>query len=148
MHPTSSAGLSAGEAAIRVYLGVCSARHLAILWQNRHHPVMKHRFASLTRAGLAAVMAMLSTFAMEVRSQESGGRGQPTPDSRLPIPDSRLPSAPSGQQLMAQAAKQVASEAAISAELRYRIDAFGHELVGTGAICNMAPVRRSSCGSI
>jgi len=37
-----------------------------------------------------------------------------------------------GQQLVAQAAKRLANEKQISAELRYKIDAYGHELLGTG----------------
>ena len=36
-------------------------------------------------------------------------------------------------EMIEDAAKRLASEPAISAELRYRIDAFGHELVGTGS---------------
>jgi hypothetical protein len=34
---------------------------------------------------------------------------------------------------VAEAAKRVASEVSIAAEMRYRIDVFGHELVGTGS---------------
>jgi hypothetical protein len=37
-----------------------------------------------------------------------------------------------GQQLVAQAAKRLADEKQIAAELRYKIDAYGHELLGTG----------------
>ena len=37
-----------------------------------------------------------------------------------------------GQELVAEAARRVFDEPAIAAELRYKIDAFGHELVGTG----------------
>src|SRR5205823_14958758 len=74
----------------------------------------------------------------ETRGQETGDRRQQaaapaTSNALLPTPDSRLRSSSSGQQLLAEAAKRVASEPAISAELRYRIDAFGHELVGTGS---------------
>src|SRR5688572_15573295 len=68
---------------------------------------MKHRFAILTWAAVS----LAALLAMEARSQESGVRGQ---------------------ELVAQAAKRVATEVAISAEMRYRIDAFGHQLVGTG----------------
>ncbi|MBW8883470.1 MAG: hypothetical protein JF612_01560 [Planctomycetia bacterium] len=53
-------------------------------------------------------------------------RGQTAPSPQPLAPGT------SGQQLVAEAAKRVASELAISADLRYRIDAFGHELVGTG----------------
>jgi hypothetical protein len=37
-----------------------------------------------------------------------------------------------GQQLVAEAARRVFDESAVAADLRYKIDAFGHELVGTG----------------
>lgn len=37
-----------------------------------------------------------------------------------------------GQELVAQATKRLANEKQISAELRYKIDAYGHELLGTG----------------
>jgi hypothetical protein len=37
-----------------------------------------------------------------------------------------------GQQLVAEAARRVFDQPAIAAELRYKMDAFGHELVGTG----------------
>jgi hypothetical protein len=42
------------------------------------------------------------------------------------------PAKTSGQKLVAEAARRVFDEAAIAADLRYKIDAFGHELVGTG----------------
>src|SRR5262245_53093139 len=104
-HMVDRANIAPRRPALRVYLGVCSARHLAILWQNRHFRVMTHRFASLT----------LTTWIL------------------CTVPAwGQTNSEPSGQQLIADAAKRVASEPAISAELRYRIDAFGHELVGTG----------------
>jgi hypothetical protein len=93
---------------------------------------MTHRFRSLTLVRIAAAIAVLTTVGMDAGGQESGVRSQPAVDPRLPIRDARLPSALSGQVLVADAAKRVASEPAISAELRYRIDAFGHELVGTG----------------
>jgi len=44
-----------------------------------------------------------------------------------------------GSTIVADAAKRVAAEAAISAEMRYRIDAFGHELVGTGTYLQFGP---------
>ena len=79
---------------------------------------MKHRFRSLTWVAMAAAAGAVSLFGTEVRAQEPGPRGQQA--------------AASGQQLVAESARRVAAEAAISAEMRYRIDAFGHELVGTG----------------
>jgi hypothetical protein len=100
---------------------------------------MKQSFRSLTLAAVVAVV-VVAILGMETRSQESGVRSQtahasadsrpPTPDSRPPTPDSRPPS---GQQLVAEAARRVASEPAIAADLRYRVDAFGQQLVGTGS---------------
>src|SRR5436305_14123372 len=60
-------------------LRVCSARHLAILWQNRHDRVMKHRFASLTLAGLLTAL-LISTHA----------RGQAAPSGELKVQSSKF----------------------------------------------------------
>jgi hypothetical protein len=46
---------------------------------------------------------------------------------------------PTASQIVAEAAKRLAAEPAISAEMRYRIDAFGHELVGTGSYLQFGP---------
>ena len=67
---------------------------------------MRHRFASFTWAALVA-----ATLVTDASGQE-------------PVA--------SGQTLVSSAARQVAAEVAVSAEMRYRIDAFGHQLVGTG----------------
>jgi hypothetical protein len=83
---------------------------------------MKQTFRSLTALVMSG-LAVLASFAEEARGQGNGRQGSST------TPDSR----PSGEQLIAQAARRVGAEPAISAELRYRIDAFGHELVGTGS---------------
>src|SRR5262245_5798608 len=66
---------------------------------------MRHKFASLTWVVMAVVLV-------------AGVNGQEPGDS--------------GQALVSRAARQVAAEVAVSAEMRYRIDAFGHQLVGTG----------------
>src|SRR5262245_11878329 len=79
---------------------------------------MKHRFRSLTWVVMAAAAGAVWLLEMEARSQGLGDRGREV--------------VARGQQLVAESARRVASEAAISAEMRYRIDAFGHELVGTG----------------
>jgi hypothetical protein len=79
---------------------------------------MTHRFRNLTYLQLAITTAFLGA-TIQVRGQTA-----PSPQPLAP--------GTSGQQLVAEAAKRVASELAISADLRYRIDAFGHELVGTG----------------
>jgi hypothetical protein len=73
---------------------------------------MKHRFASLTWVGIVGAI-VAAPFHMEARGQGTGDGGQ-------------------GQKLVADAALRVAAEPAISAQMRYKIDAFGHELVGTG----------------
>lgn len=77
---------------------------------------MGHRFASLTL--IAVVAATAAGQESGERVQGSGVRGQNK--------------AGSGQELVAEAAKRVSRETAIAAELRFRIDAFGHELIGTG----------------
>ena len=46
---------------------------------------------------------------------------------------------PAGSTIVADAARRVAAEPAISAEMRYRIDAFGHELVGSGNYLQFGP---------
>ena len=77
---------------------------------------MKHRFPSFTVTGLAGVLLVIALTAVETRGQGTGDRGQGV----------------NGQELVGEAARRIASEPAVSAELRYRIDAFGHALVGTG----------------
>lgn len=73
---------------------------------------MKHKFRSLTCVWtIACLLAMGMVQGPNARSQEPGARGA---------------------ELVADAARRVAAEPRIAAELRYRIDAFGHALVGTG----------------
>jgi hypothetical protein len=89
---------------------------------------MKHELRSLTWAAMAAVVAAGVVCSLVARGQESGVRSQQAAiesDPRLPIPN-----APGS--LVAEAARRVAAEPAISAEMRFKIDAFGHELIGTG----------------
>jgi len=69
---------------------------------------MKHIFSSLLLIGLAITPS-------DMRAQDPAGQGT------------------TGQALVAAAAKNVQNEAAISADLRYRVEAFGHELLGTGS---------------
>jgi hypothetical protein len=68
---------------------------------------------------MVAATIVLAALGIEVRGQGSGDGGHAKEIS--------------GQQLVAEAAKCLASEPAISAELRYKIDAFGHALVGSGS---------------
>lgn len=68
---------------------------------------MKHIFSSLLALGLATL----------------------TPETRA---QNREPPFPTGQSLVAAAATNVQNEQAISADMRYRVDAFGHELQGAG----------------
>jgi hypothetical protein len=91
---------------------------------------MKHRFASLTRVGMAAAVALVAALGMEARGQGTGDKGQ----GARPVGNALrgVPPGGGGQSLVAESAKRVASEPAIAAEMRYRIDAFGQELVGTG----------------
>ena len=71
---------------------------------------MTHRFARLTLATVGCTIALLSASDMEARGQESGVGSQPRLESRLPTPDPRLSPSPSGQQLVAEAAKRVLAE--------------------------------------
>jgi hypothetical protein len=83
---------------------------------------MKHSFRSLTRlASIAALCATLSHALLEARGQGTGDGGHG-----------------SGQQLVAEAAKRIVNEPAIGADLRYRVNAFGHALVGNGAYYQLA----------
>jgi len=82
---------------------------------------MKHGLRSLTAAVLLAVATVAWGQGSGFRVQGSGD----TAETRLPTPDSRA-------SLVGDAARRVAAEPAISAEMRFKIDAFGHELIGTG----------------
>src|SRR6478609_5394893 len=109
-----------------VYLGVCSARHLANLWQNRHDRLMKYALRRLTGPVIAAAFAVAALCVAEARAQGTDDKGQA--DSAFSVQNSKLQSKST---IVGDAAKRVAAEQAISAEMRYRIDAFGHQLVGT-----------------
>src|SRR5262245_19661056 len=87
-------------------LGICSARHLAILWQNRHDRHMTQTFSSMTAALLLTITS--STWAQPASAPRSDH--------------------PSGNDLLTQASSRLAAEPSIAADLRYRIDAYGHEL--------------------
>ena len=76
---------------------------------------MKHNFPSLTFV-FAAAAVVLAALAAGARGQEPGVRGQGAAASAI----------------VGDAARRISAEPAIAAELRYRVDAFGHVLVGTG----------------
>jgi hypothetical protein len=85
---------------------------------------MKHILPTFLSAGLICLLlgsaALGQGFTpIDVGAQEK----QPTPSTAAST---------DGQKLVAEAARRVFDEAAIAADLRYKIDAFGHELVGTG----------------
>jgi hypothetical protein len=86
-----------------------SAWHIANLWQNPHHRAMDH---SLPRLTLCLVF-LLGAAAGSSRSANSAETA--------------------GDQAVAAAARNVQNESALSADLRYRIDAFGHQLAGQGS---------------
>jgi hypothetical protein len=86
-----------------------SAWHIANLWQNPHHRAMDH---SLPRLTLCLVF-LLGAAAGSSRSANSAETA--------------------GDQAVAAAARNVQNESALSADLRYRIDAFGHQLGGQGS---------------
>jgi hypothetical protein len=98
---------------------------------------MKHILLRLTVAALAA--AAVAGEEPGARSQESGverrasavGSHYAAPPRDFTIIRGQEPGI-TGQELVAQAAKRLANEKKISAELRYKIDTYGHELLGTG----------------
>lgn len=92
---------------------------------------MNYSLPSLTITA-AAALTLLGPMSV-VRGQSSVGRKQDSAPSRVgfTVIRGQEPGA-TGQQLVAQAAKRLADEKQIAAELRYKIDAYGHELLGTG----------------
>jgi hypothetical protein len=87
---------------------------------------MTQRFSTFTLAAFLAVSAAAQQSV--VRGQESG---KVTPLTTQAAP-------PAGNDLLSQAASRLAAEPAISADLRYRIDAYGHELIGAGSYLQLA----------
>ena len=124
----SSAILALAYAPLSGLVRICSARHLAILWQNRHDWFMRQSFSRF-----AAVLLVLAVQAV-ARGQGPGFRVQ-----REAV-KGQEPGA-SGQELVAEAAKRVEREPAISAELRYRVAAYGHQLVGSGSYLQLGSGR-------
>ncbi len=75
---------------------------------------MKHTFANLL---FAVVFSLAAGQGPGARGQESGNREQELV---------------AGGQLLVEAARRVEAEAALAADLRYRANAFGQQLLGTG----------------
>ena len=87
---------------------------------------MKHSLSSLTFA--TATLVISTAFAQVTPLATAGSpAGAVTP---IGIASSNQHS---GQQLVAEAARRVLDEPAVAAELRYKVDAFGHQLIGTGS---------------
>jgi hypothetical protein len=78
---------------------------------------MKHRFRSLTGTAWIAAAVIWAGVAGELRGQ-AGSSVSPTVDA---------------QRLVAEAGRLVAAEPAIGADLRYRVEAFGQDLIGSGS---------------
>jgi hypothetical protein len=127
-----------------VSLGYFSARYIAILWQNPHHRAMKHSLPIFTMAFLLFVADVRAGEGEQLPLPlgEGGKRSLPgegvrrsyyASDSPLLNPEPRIQSAASGNGLVHRAAENVQAERAICADLRYKIDAFGHDLVGLGS---------------
>jgi hypothetical protein len=109
-----SSGALKGQRPLRIF----SARHISILWQNPHDREMNHNLPSLTLAVLISSGVTAGLLHQPgAQAWEPGATAAESP----------------GDQLVAAAARRVQGEAALSADLRYRIDAFGHELVGLGS---------------
>jgi hypothetical protein len=88
---------------------------------------MRNRFSIFALA--AAVVLATGAGA---QAEGTGNRGQGTAAGSQGSGVRSQKSEFDGHQLVAQAARRLQSEPGISAELRYRIDAYGHQLVGTG----------------
>jgi hypothetical protein len=124
-------GACADSGLLSGLLGICSARHLAILWQIRHDPTMTQSFTSFTRAAAVLALAAALVPAALSNGQESGARLVSSADAeRTARPDSAS--------LIARAAERVASEPAIAADLRARVEAYGHVLIGSGRYLQLA----------
>jgi hypothetical protein len=78
---------------------------------------MKHVLRKLTNGRVASAIAVVMAFFTMMLGAESLTEGADG----------------AGSTIVGDAAKRVAAEPAISAEMRYRVDAFGHQLVGTGS---------------
>jgi hypothetical protein len=96
---------------------------------------MKHSLRSLMLATVVALghWSLVIGHWPEASGQETGvgQRAAETPRPGFTIIRGQEP-AITGQELVAQAAQRLASEKQISAELRYKVAAYGHELLGTG----------------
>lgn len=91
---------------------------------------------------LAALVVLLAshTQAQELPPQGSAAHS-PAPQTTAPqttAAESATAQTTAGQRLIYDAARRLAVEPAISADLRYRIDAFGHVLVGAGIYYQLA----------
>lgn len=95
---------------------------------------MKYALRRLTSVVIAPAFALATLCAAEVRAQGIANSGPAS--SEFSIQNSELRP---GSTIVGDAAKRVAAEQAISAEMRYRIDAFGHQLVGTGSYLQFGP---------
>jgi hypothetical protein len=118
---------ASGPREANVPVGICSARYIANLWQNPHDRPMSYKLPSLTslaRPRIRSVSAplglspMLQLGLLCLLAQPCAAAGEGPVD---------------GQQLVAQAARNVQAESSIKANLRYRVDAFGRQLVGSGS---------------
>jgi hypothetical protein len=111
---------------------------------------MTQRFSSLTFTVLLLIPAsayaqttqysVLSTQYAQADTSRTPGASTPATTHHSP-PTSAvtpLPAPPAGNDLLTQASTRLAAEPAISADLRYRIDAYGHELIGTGSYLQLA----------
>lgn len=114
---TAIACALADEALVPV--GICSARYIANLWQNQHNQKMNHKLPTFAVVAWFTCLAVATaqTPASPVSAEPNSAAGQGSVD---------------GSQLVAQAAKNVDAERGVKANLRYRVQAFGHQLAGSG----------------
>jgi hypothetical protein len=106
---------------------VSSARQNAILWQIRQNPHMKIILPSLLIIGLTAggdALGQAGIAAVDRQFQ------LPADPATAPLSSSQA--AAGGDLMILQAADRLAKCRSISARVRYRVELFGHELVGEG----------------
>jgi hypothetical protein len=120
---------------------LCSARHLAILWQNPYHRTMRHSLnAWITTASLLAALP-----AVVAAPPEGSGPGSPRADGVVPqaglLPGEATTTADAGlrpSSVVSLSAAQVAREPALAADIRCRVSAFDQQLAGAGHYVQVA----------
>ena len=120
--------------------GLCSAQHLAILGKIDTTDLRPQRELTAAMAHVTLLAGAMPATSSG-RSQGSGAKQQVglATDPRSPIPRSRASSSGS--------CRTSCGGAGSIGQLRFKIDAFGHELIGTGNFLQFGVGAKISCGS-